>query len=83
MLGGFLEGHRKSLNHSQQPAHFEDMHTNLISLTFSAQSCDKLGLLKTLPVLRCICQRDHNILVDEDEEGQEEAEPHSTDNVHG
>lgn len=37
----------------------------------------------TLPVLWRICQGDNNVLVDEDEEGQEEAEAHGADDVHG
>lgn len=42
-----------------------------------------VGCMWAVPVLWCVGQRDNNILVDEDEEGQEEAEPHSTDDVHG
>lgn len=36
-----------------------------------------------LPVLRCVGQRDDDVLVDEDEQGQEEAEAHGADHVHG
>lgn len=36
-----------------------------------------------LPVLRRVRQGDDNVLVDEDEEGQEEAEAHRADDVHG
>lgn len=39
--------------------------------------------VRAVPVLWRVGQWDNNILVNEDEEGQEEAEPHSTDNVHG
>lgn len=38
---------------------------------------------ETLPVLWSIGQRDDDVLVDEDEEGQEEAEAHGADHVHG
>lgn len=38
---------------------------------------------ETLPVLWSIGQRDDDVLVDEDEEGQEEAETHGADHVHG
>ena len=36
-----------------------------------------------LPVLRCICEGDDDVLVDEDEEGQQEAKAHGADDVHG
>lgn len=36
-----------------------------------------------LPVLRRVRQGDNDVLVDEDEEGQEEAEAHRADDVHG
>lgn len=35
-----------------------------------------------LPILWCVGQWDNDVLVDEDEEGQEEAKAHGTDNVH-
>lgn len=41
------------------------------------------ALGNTLPVLWRVGQRDNDVLVDEDEEGQEEAEAHGADDVHG
>lgn len=38
--------------------------------------------LVALPVLRSVGQRDDDILVDEDEEGQEEAQAHGAEDVH-
>lgn len=37
----------------------------------------------SLPVLWCVSQWHNNVLVDEDEEGQQEADAHCTDDVHG
>ena len=36
-----------------------------------------------LPVLRRVGQRDHDVLVDEDEEGEQEAEAHGAHHVQG
>lgn len=33
------------------------------------------------PVLRCVSEGDHNVLVNEDEEGQQEAQAHGADDV--
>lgn len=35
------------------------------------------------PILRCIGEGNHDVLIDEDEEGQQEAQAHGTDNVQG
>lgn len=42
-----------------------------------------LASIWALPVLWGIGQWDHNVLVDEDEECQEEAESHGADHIHG
>lgn len=35
------------------------------------------------PVFRRVCQRDNDVLVDEDEEGQQEAQAHGAEDVQG
>lgn len=82
VLGGFLMGHRKSLISPVSASLVFSLQT-VLQLYKYKMKITRWELYPSLPVLRCVGQRDDDVLVDEDEQGQEEAEAHGADHVHG
>lgn len=82
VLGGFLMGHRKSLISPVSASLVFSLQT-VLQLYKYKMKITRWELYPSLPVLRCVGQRDDDVLVNEDEQGQEEAEAHGADHVHG